>query len=49
MWHFLVPSNYKDKQLAAWVSIQRQVYKKRRLSQDKIYQLNAIGFELSVS
>ena len=40
----LVPINHKDKQLALWVSNQRNNKKKGLLLQDRIDKLNVIGF-----
>jgi hypothetical protein len=42
--HCLVPHNYKDKQLTAWVGTQRQAYKKDKLLHGRVSKLNAIGF-----
>jgi uncharacterized protein YrrD len=40
----LVPSSWKNRQLAMWVNTQRVFKKKGRLSADRISQLNALGF-----
>ena len=43
--HCLVPDNYKDDiKLGTWVGKQRGMYKKGRLSQDRIGKLDAIRF-----
>ncbi len=43
--HSNVPQTYKDKSLGGWVSKQRQLYSKQKLSEAKIKLLNAIGFD----
>jgi len=44
--HCNVPQNYlQDSILAMWVTTQRQLYKKSKLSQDKVQKLNSIQFE----
>ncbi len=42
--HCLVPKNYENKKLVWWVGTQRNVYKNKSLSQEKIDKLNAIEF-----
>ena len=44
--HCNVPGRYdKNPSLGSWVSAQRQDYKKKGLTQDRIDRLNAIGFD----
>lgn len=44
--HCKVPQRWsKNKTLANWVKIQRSLYRKEKLSEQKIAQLNALGFE----
>ncbi|WP_047986076.1 Helicase associated domain protein [Ornithinibacillus californiensis] len=40
----LVPQSFENKQLANWVSVQRENYKKGKLSNEKIQLLNEEGF-----
>jgi superfamily II DNA or RNA helicase len=46
--HCNVSRSYKNKLFAQWVSNQRTLYKKSRLSKNKIKRLEAIGFEWSI-
>ena len=39
-----VPDAHSGKQLAIWVSTQRQSHKKGRLDADYVERLNAVGF-----
>ena len=43
--HCNVTARYKDKSLGLWVSNQRGLYNKQKLSEAKIKLLNAIGFD----
>jgi superfamily II DNA or RNA helicase len=47
--HCRVPWQYKaDVQLGRWVQVQRRGFSKRKLSQDRIARLEAIGFEWKI-
>jgi len=42
--HCKVPKTYGDSKLYSWVSIQRQHWKKKKLTDDRIQRLDEIGF-----
>jgi len=42
--HVMVPTNYKNKQLASWVSTQRKKYNNGSLARERIKELEHMGF-----
>lgn len=42
--HVMIPSSYKNKQLASWVSTQRKKYNNGSLARERIKELEQMGF-----